>query len=222
MTKAATKADFAKFIEMCTTMDKWQEVMNTEKIHEWMIDQGTNTLILRLTSTDFDGIEPELVYNTLLDPEFRHTWDEHLIKRENIEVINPSNTIIYYQFSMPVVSNRDYVFRQSTCKINNDYILYNFSVPNDKYPPNTGKFVRASFEMSGYYIQKTDTGCKVTCIANNDCGGSIPSWLINSQAKGVLPKTVASIKAAALKYTEWKAKHNPDNKPWLTFAEPEE
>nr|BAN39002.1 START domain containing protein [Entamoeba histolytica] len=219
--KPATKAEFEEFVKMCTTSDKWNEVMKTDKIQEWMIDGGSDTLILRLTSIDFVGITPETVFDTLVDPDYRGNWDSNLLKRETFETLNESNVLIYYQFKMPVVSNRDYVFRQSTRKVGDDYILYNFSVVHDKFPPNP-KFVRASFSMSGYYIQKTENGSKVTCIANNNCGGSLPPFLVNSQAKNVLPKTMDSIKVAATKYNSWKEKHNPDVKPWRNIVEPTE
>ena len=219
--KAATKEEFDTFVTMCTEKGDWNEVYKTDKVTEWMKEGSNDTLILRIISTDFEGISCETVYDTLLDPEYRKTWDDRLILRDTFETIDESNSLIYYQVKVPVVSNRDYVFRQSTRKIGDNYAIYNFSVNHSKYPPND-KFVRATFSVSGYYIQPTENGCSVICIANNNLGGSIPSWLINKQAKNVLPKNMEGIKKSAAGYEKWKAEHNPENKPWRTTVEPTE
>ncbi|KAL7721281.1 START domain containing protein [Entamoeba marina] len=217
-TTPATSEEFDEFIKMCTTDDKWKLVYTADGVKEWMIDSNSSTLVLRITS-EFDGVTSEEVFDTLLDPAYRKTWDDKLMKRESFETLDETNQLFYYQVKMPVVSNRDYVFRQSTKRIGNDFIVYNISVEHEKYPANVGKFVRATFSISGYYVQHTDKGCTVTCIANNDCGGSIPSWLINSQAKNVLPKTLESLKASSKKYNDWKKKNDPTNTPWRILAE---
>ena len=219
MAKPATKKEFEHVIEMCNSTEKWNEVLKTDKLTEWMIDGGSDTLILKLTSTDFVGIEPEWVFDTLLDPEYRNTWDDRNMGRNTIEVINSSNYIIHYLVKVPVVTNRDYVFRQATAKFGDDYILYNSNVIHEKCPPQA-KFVRGTMNISAYYIQKTENGCKVTCVSDNNLGGSLPSFLVNTQAKNILPKTMEAVKKASLKYNDWKKSHNPDSKPWRELVDP--
>jgi hypothetical protein len=44
--------------------------------------------------------------------------------------------------------------------------------------------------------------------------GWIPTMLVNKATKTFAPKIVERLEKAAQKYTDWKAEHNPENKPW--------
>ena len=219
MVKPATKKDFQTVIDMCTNHDGWNEVLKNDKLTEWMKDGGSDSLVLKMYSTDFQGIEPEWVFDTLLDPEYRNSWDDKNMGRKTLEVINDSNFILHYQVKVPVVSNRDYVFRQSTAKFGDDYILYNSNVEHASCPPNS-KFVRGTMNLSAYYIQKIEGGCAVTIISDNNLGGSLPQFLVNSQAKNILPKQLEAIKKSSATYNNWKKSHNPESKPWRNLVEP--
>jgi hypothetical protein len=47
-----------------------------------------------------------------------------------------------------------------------------------------------------------------------DTLGWIPAWLVNKVTKTFAPKIIERLEKAAKGYNDWKASHNPDNKPW--------
>ncbi|NWQ84492.1 STA10 protein, partial [Columbina picui] len=45
--------------------------------------------------------------------------------------------------------------------------------------------------------------------------GSLPKWVVNKSSQLLAPKAMKKMYKACLKYPEWKAKHEPQFKPWL-------
>lgn len=81
----------------------------------------------------------------------------------------------------------------------------------------TGYIVRVRPEggCSLVYLTQTDPRGEFS-VASHDCAGSLPTMVVNYFTKTFAPKIVGKVQEATKKYPEWKASHNPENKPWRT------
>ena len=216
---AIGQQDVRTFLASCDATDGWQQVASAANYTEWSRPGAASLLSLKIAYT-IAGVTPQQVVETLADQEYRRTWDTNALRRDVVRKIDASNTLIYYQYNVPYVTNRDYVFVQTTWRDGETFVLLNQSVDDPAYPPNANGLVRAYFHATGFVIRPAEGGTLVVNVACNDMGGSIPSFLINSQAKNVLPKNLAIIEKAARGYDAWKQQHSPEDRPWLTFAPP--
>jgi len=96
-----------------------------------------------------------------------------------------------------------------------DKVIYNHSVNHAKLPPKKN-VVRGISYMTGHIIRPTSSkSCKFLYVTHSDPNGNLPAWLINTGTKALIPKFIKKMHKACLKYEKWKAKHNPENKPWV-------
>ena len=52
-------------------------------------------------------------------------------------------------------------------------------------------------------------------LTQSDPCGNLPSWVVNIASKSVIPKIIKKLHKSCLKYDKWKAKNNPNDKPWI-------
>ena len=90
----------------------------------------------------------------LADREHRREWVDRLDINEELEIISPTERIIYQSFKMPfIISNRDMVYRSTLKKNEKDgsYKLHMESVDHEKAPESIG--VRAQLINSNYKLR---------------------------------------------------------------------
>src|SRR6478752_5949430 len=96
-----------------------------------------------------------------------------------------------------------------------EYIIMNHSVPHPDCPEKKG-FVRGISIRTGYLMRiRAEGGVHFMYYSQSDPKGWIPSGIINWLMTQLAPKIVGKFHKAAQNYTEWKDKHDPQNKPWL-------
>ena len=213
--KVATEEDFERFLTLANSTEGWVSQFDKDNCKVWdqqNKDSAINTVKLFAI---FDGIQPEVMYDVLHDPEYRSTWDESMIEGTEIEKIDSNNDVGYYSAKIPVmgVSNRDFLNQRSWREKEGEFLIINHSVTHPKCPEKKD-FVRAQSIQTGYLIQPHEKGCTVTYVTQTNPKGWIPAFVANKVTTKFAPQIVDKLTKAAKNYPEWKGKHNPDNKPW--------
>jgi hypothetical protein len=87
------------------------------------------------------------------------------------------------------------------------------------HPPKRGR-VRAETYASGYVIRKTESGCSLFLVAQNDIKGMLPKFIVNSQAARVPPQWIGGLQKACLnspigeeEMVAWSAPFRKRNSP---------
>ena len=182
-------------------------------------EKGSGFNIVRAT-VEWDDINPETLFNTIHDNDYRKTWDKKMVGGHKILQLDQRNDIGYYavQPYWPI-KRRDFCNMCSWMEFTNgEYIIMNHSVDHADCPEREG-FVRARSVLTGYYMIPTPSGgTKLIFISHSDPKGSIPSWLVNNLIGNVIPETVTNLHDCALKYGSWALEnHGTDtNHKWRT------
>ena len=182
-------------------------------------EKGTGFNIVRAT-VEWNDINPETLFNTLHDADYRKTWDKKMIDGHNICQLDSRNDIGYYA-AQPhwLISKRDFCNMRSWMEFTGgEYIIMNHSVHHADCPEREG-FVRARSIITGYYMIPTPIGgTKLIFISHSDPKGSIPAWLVNNLMGSLTPNTLTNLHDSALKYVSWAIEnHGTDAKyKWRT------
>jgi len=208
--------DFADFINFAESTAGWSEAYSSENVHVW--DQKSDKSAINVVKLHaiFPNLDAGTLYDVLHDPEYRTVWDENMIEGFCIEKIDGNNDVGYYSAKAPLgISNRDFVNERSwRVTENHEFLIMNHSVVHAKQPEKKG-FVRANSIRTGYLVRVLASGgCEMTYITQTDPKGWIPTMLTNKATKTFAPKIIEKLEKAAAKYPEWKAQHNPEDKPW--------
>ncbi|KAL5271387.1 hypothetical protein ACHWQZ_G001882 [Mnemiopsis leidyi] len=165
-------------------------------------------------AVDFDDITALTLYDVLHDPDFRPIWDESMIEGLDIYKIDDFNDIGYYSLRCPrPLKNRDFVNQRSWGIFGDDHMIMNHTIDIEEMPVKKD-FVRGVSYLTGYVVRRTDTGCSVHYITQNDPGGQVPKFILDKISCVIAPKVLEKIHNAALGYEEWKSKNRPNYKPW--------
>lgn len=216
--KIATNEDFEVFKEACSKDDGFEQKFDKNGITIWskeIKDSSINLVKMRCT---FDGIPPETIYDVLHDPDYRKTWDDHMIEGFEIERLDSNNDVGYYSAKFPTpISNRDFCNERSWRVTEGEWIIMNHTVRHPKMPEKKG-FVRANSILTGYYLRydESKTGTVLVYLTQTDLKGWIPAWLINKATSTLAPGIGDKLRIVCKEYPAWKAKNKPDHKPWLS------
>jgi len=226
----APEEEYDKVEAMIHETEGWELYKTTETCTVHMKKtSGSDILCLKLVSdTLFKDITPEVLFDVLEDPDYRHVWDESCIECTTLVRIDNRNEVNYYSARCPnPLSNRDWcnrfgaTIRTVEGETSKKYILFNRSV---KYPPCPPKknFERAISFVTAYVVEpihspdKPDfTGSRISYLTHNDWNGWIPSGIVNMVMKSMIPSVLDKLQQACVSYPAWKAEHKPDYKPWL-------
>jgi len=219
--KIATNEDFDGFIKAGQTEENWNLCYQEGELKVW--DQKSDASAVNIVKlyAVFPDLNPWVLYDVLHDPEYRAVWDENMIEGYNIEQLDANNDVGYYSAKAPAtIANRDFV-NQRSWRVQDDkeFVIMNHSVVHPKAPEKKG-FVRANSIRTGYMVNAKDAGCTLTYLTQTDPRGWIPTFLVNKVTKTFAPKIIDKLHNAAVKYTEWKNAHKPENKPWRNGAGP--
>lgn len=206
---------FGSFKAECVCEDGWIDTYNKRGITVWSqeVDKSVHKIKCRMVCKD---VSADTAYDVLHDIEYRRKWDTNVIETFDIGKLTVNADVGYYSWKCPKpLRNRDVVTLRSWLPIGKDYIIMNYSVKHDKYPPKQD-VVRAVSVQTGYLIQfQGPSNCILTYLAQIDPRGSLPKWVVKLSSGVLAPRTMKKIHKACLKYSEWKQKHNPGFKPWL-------
>ena len=221
--------DFVKLRDFARSQDgKWtivyedrQKILLVESRPEDLKpgEKGTGFNIVRAT-VEWADIDPETLFNTLHDADYRKTWDKKMIDGYNICQLDSHNDIGYYSVQPHwLIAKRDYCNMRSWMEFTNgEYIIMNHSVCHPDCPEREG-FVRANSILSGYYMVPTSAGgVKLTFIAHSDPRGSVPAWLVNNLMGNLTPSVLTNLRKCAAKYVTWALDHHgaDTNYQWRT------
>jgi len=226
----ASEEEFDKVEATIHETEGWELYKATEKCEVHMKKTGgSDVLCLKLFSnTLFADITPEVLFDVLEDPDYRHVWDESCIECTTLVRIDNRNEVNYYSARCPApLSNRDWcnrfgaTIRDVEGETSKKYILFNRSIKYPPCPPKKG-FERAVSFVTAYVVEPLHpadhpeaTGSRISYLTHNDWNGWIPSGIVNMVMKSMIPSVLDKLREACLTYPAWKAEHNPDDKPWL-------
>jgi hypothetical protein len=217
--KPATNEEFDSFVKDCLNSEGWNLCYEKdENLKVWDQKSDKSAInILKLYAV-LPNIEASILYDVLHDPDYRSVWDENMIEGYNIEQIDENNDVGYYSARAPTgISNRDFCNQRCwRVRDNKEFVIMNHSVVHPKCPEKKG-FIRANSIKTGYCVlAREEGGCILVYLTQTDPRGWIPAWLTNKVTKTVAPQIIAKLEKACKAYPEWKSKHNPTYKPWLT------
>jgi hypothetical protein len=211
----ATDADFDEFKRKCEEEGNGWEIAYEGNGSKVCRKRGTGDAIDPVrVSTTFPTLDPEILYDILHDHAYRAVWDTNMIDGIVIEQLDERNEIGYYSAKAPLgISNRDFLNQRMWRHKDDEWIIMNHAIEHPEWPAKKG-FVRATSVCSGYYIAKKPAGCYFVYYTQSNPNGWIPGFVINNIMSTFAPKMVEKLYQAALDYPAWKAKNNPDQKPW--------
>lgn len=94
--RIADDNDFESMKRLIDDNEGWNMELSKAKTEVWTrtVD-GCNFNMVKMNSR-FEDIAPDVVYDVLLDPDYRKDWDSHMLASEDIGCLNVNNDIGYY------------------------------------------------------------------------------------------------------------------------------
>jgi hypothetical protein len=210
--KVARLPDFVKFRTFALSQDQgWTEAYKKEGIlvesrpPEATGDEKPTGLNIVRVNVDMPTVDPQLLYDSLHDPDYRKSWDQNMLAGFNIVQLDERNDIGYYAAKFPaMITNRDFCNLRSWMEFTNgEYLIMNHSEPHRDCPEKKG-FIRAKSIITGYYIRpRAGGGCSMVYITQSDLKGSLPHWLLNMGLTKMAPTTMKKLEECALNYVKW-------------------
>lgn len=94
--RIAEDADFVAMKRLIDNHDGWTMELAKPTTQVWTRSvDGCNFNMVKMSAT-FDGIPAEVVYDVLLDPDYRRDWDSNMLASVDIGCLNVNNDIGYY------------------------------------------------------------------------------------------------------------------------------
>lgn len=88
--------DFASLKRLVDNDDGWNLELCKANTLVWTRSiPGCNFQMVKINSR-FEDIEPECVFDVLLDPDYRKEWDSHMLESFDIGNFNVNNDVGYY------------------------------------------------------------------------------------------------------------------------------
>lgn len=102
--RIADDNDFASLKRLVDEDDGWTLELSKSNTVVWTRTiPGCNFQMVKINSR-FEDIEPECVYDVLLDPEYRRVWDSHMLESFDIGNLNVNNDIGYYASELGTIT----------------------------------------------------------------------------------------------------------------------
>jgi len=213
--RIAEDTDFALLKVLLTRDEGWtvEYQSGSTKVSSRAMDPSTFRMI-RLKTT-FKDVDADTLYDVLHDPDYRKTWDKHMIESKDLGCLNPNNDISYYSLKCPTpMRNRDFVLQRSWLQTPKEYYIINHSVFHKSYP-RRNEFIRGVSHLTGFLITPLDKGCELGYVSHSEPGGRLPTWITNKLSSVLAPKMIKKVHKAASNYRNWKKLNRPGWKPWL-------
>uniref|UniRef100_A0A3P8SHC0 START domain-containing protein 10 n=1 Tax=Amphiprion percula TaxID=161767 RepID=A0A3P8SHC0_AMPPE len=213
---------FFDFRKQCLATENWLNKYDENGMQVWVEVPAANKknhvpkvhkIKCKMTIKD---VSAATMYDVIHDGQYRKTWDPAMHESFDIARLSNNADVGYYSWVCPnPIKKRDVVTLRSWQKIDDEYIIINFSVKHPKYPP-TKKLVRAVSMLTGYFIKPTGpNSCTFIYLSQADPKGSLPKWVVNRASTRLAPRVMRCVHKAGRDYPEWKKQNSPDQKPWL-------
>uniref|UniRef100_A0A8C5MJF1 START domain-containing protein 10 n=1 Tax=Leptobrachium leishanense TaxID=445787 RepID=A0A8C5MJF1_9ANUR len=209
---------FLSFQSQCESTEGWVSSYSKPGIGVWMKPPKDKTSLIHTCKgrMTFPDVLADTVYDVLHDTEYRKKWDMNMIETRDFAILSANADVGYYSWKCPKpLKNRDVVTLRSWLLLEDCYMIINFSVKHNLYPPRKD-LVRAVSLIAGYLIKITGpSSCTLTYLAQVDPRGSLPKWVVNKASQYMAPKILRKLHKACVQYPAWKKNHQPEFKPWL-------
>jgi len=214
--RIAEDSDFALLKVLLSRGDGWVEEYQQGSTRVWSRPADNSHFRMIRLKTVFSDVKPETLYDVLHDPDYRKTWDKHMLESKELGMLNPNNDLSYYAIHCPApVKNRDFVLQRSWLQTGSESYIINHSVHHRSAPPKKG-FIRGISYLTGLLVTPVaGGGCELGYVAHSDPKGQLPIWVTNKLSTILAPKMVKRLHKACLNYPKWKNLHQPHQKPWL-------
>lgn len=210
-------ADYQSIKEMCVNSEGWALELQKKNVKCFSKKSDLCAFQMIKVTADFDDINANVLFDVLMDSEYRLVWDEFMVEGYDHCYVTPFSDIGYYCAKSPKpFKNRDFVAQRCWLDFgrNNDKIVFSHSVNHAEIPTVKSR-VRGLTYISASYIKFiSPKACSLTFVSQSDPGGNLPSWAINKTSKLLSPKFIKKLHKASLKYDKWKSANGPQNKPW--------
>ncbi|VDM15888.1 unnamed protein product [Hydatigera taeniaeformis] len=208
--------DVRVFRNLMDDDSQWRKVFSKKETVVSIKGSDSSSIHMVKVKTNVDGLSAADLFDTLMDPNYRRSWDKYMVEGYDLCLVSPNTDIGYYLVrSFPPFKHRDSVTLRSWFQFENEFVIMNHSVFHAAAPPRK-EYVRAISYLSGYIVRRTGpNSCFFGFVTQSDPRGKFPSWAVNRIAQIIAPKTVSMLIKAARAYPEWKAQNSPTVKPWL-------
>lgn len=215
--QVAADEDFEKLWQMVVSDNQWKLEYQHDEIKVWSKHSNNSDVKTIKAKTIFPDVDMWLLFDVLMDGEYRPLWDTNMVESYTIGYLNPNNDVGYYAMSCPPpIQNRDFVLQRSWLATPMKISIFNHSVCHKDLPPKK-YFVRGLSHITGYVIEplKGNKGCSLIYVSSTDPRGTIPTWAVNKGTQFFTPKMLKTLHKASQGYLEWKEQHGPGYKPWI-------
>ncbi|OAF69484.1 hypothetical protein A3Q56_02739 [Intoshia linei] len=214
------KQEIEDFIKSFYNNIGWNLKYNKNDIQIYTIVDEKSDLKKIKSKTTIKNFSKDVMFDVLMDNDFRIKWDKNLVKSKDCFSIDKNNDIGYFEVKSPIpFKNRDFVVHRSHKSFEDEFVIITKSISHKKIPYKRD-VIRGISLLSGYFCtekQAPENAIILYSIAHVHPMGNIPSWLINSVSTILLPEYINRLITKARCYTKWKYKHCPEVKPWLHF-----
>lgn len=94
--RIADDADFESMKRLIDDDTGWTMELTKSTTQVWTRNiEGCNFHMVKMNAS-FEDIPADVVYDVLLDPDYRKDWDSHMLASEDIGCLNVNNDIGYY------------------------------------------------------------------------------------------------------------------------------
>lgn len=209
--------DFEDLKNLCLDDKDWKLEYQKKNIKIYLKKNDLSSFQMLKSKVDFDDISASQIFDVLMDSEYRRAWDDFMVEGYDHCYVTPFSDVGYYCAKSPKpFKNRDFVMQRSWLDygVGQDKIISAHSVNHAKIPSVKNRVRGVTYITACYIKSNSLKSCSLHYINQSDPGGSLPAWLINMTTKVLAPKFIKKVYNASLKYGKWKAKHDPEYKPW--------
>jgi len=148
-TQVSANEKFEKLWQMVSTETSWKLEYEYDEIQVWSKHSCCGELKMIKTKAAFVDVDVWSLFDVLMDGEYRHLWDTHMIESYSIGFLSPNSDVGYYAMSCPPpIQNRDFLLQRSWLATSQRISILNHSVYHEDFPPKK-YFVRGISHLTG-------------------------------------------------------------------------
>jgi hypothetical protein len=116
------------------------------------------------------------------------------VKRIDVLRDGPTERLLYEEFSIPILKDRDLVVRaRRTTDPTTGAVDMESVAVSDEGPPATSRCVRIHTSVSRWHLTPVADGADVTYTIRADVGGYVPAWIANRVQHETVPVLVRKV-----------------------------
>lgn len=172
--------------------DRWRKVDVEEGVLVETRDvEGSSLHEVRATA--HTKASPAAIVGVLWKQEEFPQFLDH-VKRIDVLRDGPSERLLYEEFSVPILKDRDIVVRarRTTDSASGVVDMESIAV-SDEGPPATSRCVRIQTSVSRWHLAPAADGADITYTIRADVGGYVPAWIANRVQHETVPVLVRKV-----------------------------